>query len=119
MEILMKHIGSTAADLEIKYEINEESPVVELKTSAFDSALFASFFADILEQRNGIGVICDERTEWHPARPPYRVFLTMRGQRFEVTAYRQVIGGSISIALNPMPAQKDNDFFEKAIKKGI
>lgn len=104
LEIRMKHMASTAADLEIRYEIDEFSPVVELEADAFDSKLFESFFVDILEQRNGVVAIRDDRTEWNPPRPPYRVFLTMQGRRYEVTAYRlmQVMGGGITLVLRPL-----------------
>jgi hypothetical protein len=100
----MKHMGSSAADLDMDYEINEVSHVVELEADAFDSTLFVSFFVDILEQRNGIVAIRDDRAEWNPPRPPYRVFLTMHDQRFEVTAHRlmQVLGGGITIVLRPL-----------------
>jgi len=115
--IRMKHMGSTAADLEIRYEINEASQVVELETSAFDSELFVGFFVNILEQRNGIKVIRDDRTEWNPERPPYRVFLTMQGRRYEVTAHRlmQVLGGGITIVLNPMLEQIEGGFEEEIL----
>lgn len=104
LEIRMKHMASTAADLEIRYEIDESSPVVELETSAFDSVLFASFFVDILERRNGVVAIRDDRTEWNPPRPPYQVYLTMRGQRYEVTAHRLMkeVGGGITVVLRPL-----------------
>jgi hypothetical protein len=101
----MKHSMSTAADLNMEYEINEVSQVVELEADAFDSTLFVSFFVDILEQRNGVVAIRDDSTEqWNPPRPPYRVFLTMHDQRYEVTAHRlmQVLGGGITIVLRPL-----------------
>lgn len=113
-KIRMKHMASTAGDLEIQYEINEASLVVELEASAFDSTLFAGFFANILEQRNGIEVIRDDRTEWNPERPPYRVFLDMRGQRYEVTAHRLMkeVGGGVTVVLNPVAEESAQSFIE-------
>lgn len=102
-KIRMKHTGSTAADLEIQYRIDEAGRVVELQTEAFDSALFADFFTRVLKQRNGLDVIRDDRTEWNPKRPPYRVWLTMNRQRYEVTAHRlmQETGGGVAVILRP------------------
>lgn len=118
MQIRMKHSMSTAADLIMQYEINEVSHVVELEADAFDSTLFVSFFVDILEQRNGVIAIRDDSGEqWNPPRPPYRVFLTMQGRRYEVTAHRlmQVLGGGITIVLNPMLEQIEGGFEEEIL----
>lgn len=103
-KIRMKHMASTAADHEIQYEIDEASHVVELESVAFDSALFADFFVSVLERRNRIEAIRDDRTEWTPARPAYRVFLTLHGQRYEVTAHRLMkeVGGGITVVLEPV-----------------
>lgn len=101
--IRLKHMGSTAADLVVDYQIDTTNHVVSLQANAFDSALIADFFGHVLLQRNGIVAIRDDRTEWNPERPPYRVFLTLRGQRYEVTAHRLMkeIGG-ITIVLKPL-----------------
>ena len=37
MKIRMKHMGSTAADIDIEYDIDEAKRVVEIKAQAFDS----------------------------------------------------------------------------------
>lgn len=118
-QIRMKHMASTADDLEIQYEINEVSQVVEMEASAFDSTLFAGFFVDILEQCNGIEAIRDDRTEWNPERPPYRVFLDMHGQRFEVTAHRlmAVLGGGVTIVLNPVAEEGAQGFIDDEYMK--
>lgn len=118
-QIRMKHMASTAGDLEIQYEINEASQIVELETSAFDSELFAGFFVSILEQRNGIEAIRDDRTEWNPARPPYRVFLTMHSQRYEVTAHRlmEEVGSGITVVLNPATEGGVQGFIEDEYMK--
>lgn len=104
--IRLKHMGSSAADLEIDFQIDTTNQVISLQANAFDSALIADFLGRALLQRNGIVAIRDDRTEWNPARPPYRVFLTMNGQRFEVEAHRlmQVTGGGITVVLNPVVA---------------
>lgn len=102
--IRMKHMASSAADLEINYQIDSANHVVSLQASAFDSALIADFFVRVLEHRNGIEAIRDDRTEWNPPRPPYRVFLAMQGQRYEITAHRLMkeVGGGITVVLRPL-----------------
>ena len=102
--IRMKHMGSTAADLEINYQVDSANRVVSLQASAFDSALITDFFVRVLEQRNSIEAIRDDRTDWNPPRPPYRVFLDMHGQRYEITAHRlmQEVGGGITVILRPL-----------------
>lgn len=105
MQIRMKHMGSTAADLNVEYEIDETAQVVELRTEAFDSALIADFIESVLRRKHGIEAIRDDRTEWNPPWPPCRVFLNMQGRRYEVTAHRlmkEVAGGGITIVLEPV-----------------
>lgn len=104
LQIRMKHMGSSAADLDVEYEIDEASQIVKLETRAFDSALFGDFFVSVLQRRHGIEAIRDDRTEWNPPRPPYRVFLTMHDRRYEVTAHHLMkeAGGGISIVLKPL-----------------
>lgn len=86
--ICMKHMGSTAADLDIGYRVDKDRRIVLLQADVFDSALVANFFVRVLEQDNGIGAIRDDNVGWNPPRPPYRVFLDLRGQHYEVTAHR-------------------------------
>lgn len=85
--VRMKHMGSTAADLEIGYRVDKDKRIVLLQADAFDSALAADFFVRVLGD-NGIGAIRDDSAGWNPPRPPYRVFLDLRGQHYEVTAHR-------------------------------
>jgi hypothetical protein len=108
LKIRMKHMGSTAADLNVEYEIDEAAQVVELRTAAFDSALIADFLESVLQRRHGIEAIRDDRTEWNPPRPPCRVFLNMHGRRYEVIAHRLMkeVGGGFAIVLEPV-ADKD------------
>jgi len=100
--IRLKHQFSSAADLEIDYQIDTTNHVVSLQANAFDSALIADFLNCVLLQRNGIVAIRDDRTEWNPERPPYRVFLTLCGLRYELTAHRlpKEVGGGIAVVLN-------------------
>lgn len=102
--IRLKHMGSSAADLVVNFQIDTANCVVSLQANAFDSALIADFLERVLLQRNGIVAIRDDRTEWNPERPPYRVFLTLHGQRYEVTAHRLMkeVGGGITVVLEPV-----------------
>jgi hypothetical protein len=117
LKIRMKHMGSTAADLSVEYEIDEAAQVVELRTDALDSALVADFLESVLQRRHNIGAIRDDRTEWNPPRPPYRVFLTMHGQRYEVTAHRLMQGGGITVVLNPAAEDGAQGFIEDEYMK--
>ena len=103
MQIYMKHIGSTAADLLIDYDINEAEQYVTLKTNAFDSKLMENFFLSVLKQRHGINAVCDDRTDWNPPRPTYRVFLLLNDVRYEVEAHHLVdVGGrEFAMVLRP------------------
>lgn len=118
--IRLKHMGSTAADLEIDYQIDTTNQVVSLQANAFDSALIADFLGRVLLQRNGIVAIRDDNTEqWNPPRPPYRVFLDMHGQRFELTAHRlmAVLGGGVTIVLNPVAEEGAQGFIDDEYMK--
>lgn len=103
-QIRMKHMGSTAADLVIEYTIDEATHSIELKADAFDSKLFEAFFVSVLEKRHCLDVVRDDRTEWTPPRPQYRLFLTMHGQRYEVMAHRLVlvVDEGMAIVLEPL-----------------
>lgn len=116
--IRLKHMGSSAADLEIDYQIDTTNHVVSLQANAFDSALIADFLGRVLLQRNGIVAIRDDTTEqWNPPRPPYRVFLDMHGQRYEVTAHRLMVGGGITVVLNPAAEDGAQGFIEDEYMK--
>lgn len=93
--IRMKHTGATAADLTIEYTIDEARKVVEIEASAFDSALIEDFFLSVLQRRLGIDAVRDDRTDLNPPPPPYRVFLTIKKQRYEAKLHLLMdIGGT-------------------------
>lgn len=102
MQIWMKHMGSTAADLPLEYSIDEENKQVLVNADAFDSGLIESFLESVLKQRHGIDVIRDDRTQWHPPAPAYRVFLTMGGQKFRLTSHRLPLGENVTVVLRPV-----------------
>lgn len=83
-QIRMKHMGSTAADLDIEYSVDDSAKVVEMKTAAFNSALVEDFLLTVLLPRYGVNAIRDDREDFNPPRAPWRVFLTMAERRFEV-----------------------------------
>ena len=100
MEIYIKHSGSTAQDLLVKYEINDNNTVM-IEVDHFDSSLIQSFFVDILGQRCGVQAVCDDRTAWNPPAPPYRVYMLMAGVKYRVEAHNLVLGG-FTVVLWPM-----------------
>ena len=113
--IRLKHQFSSAADLEIDYQIDTTNHVVSLQANAFDSALIANFLGRVLLQRNGIVAIRDDRTEWNPERPPYRVFFTLCGLRYELTAHHlpKEIGGGITLVLNHADYIDDDPYMKE------
>lgn len=92
MEIYIKHSGSTAQDMMIDYTINNDN-TVDIKVDHFDSDLMRSFFVDILGNRCGVNAICDDRAEWNPPAPPYKVYMLMAGVKYLVEAHYLVLGG--------------------------
>ncbi len=87
-------MGSTAADLDIEYSVDETKWIIEIETGYFDSALIEDFLLT-LQRRQGINAIRDDREDFNPPRPPYRAFLTMSGQRYELeTHLLPAIGGT-------------------------
>lgn len=100
----MKHMGSSAADLPISYEIDEGESKIEMQADWFDSDLIANFFHD-LHRKRGITAFRDDR-DWSPPPPPYRAFLTMRGQRYEVTMHllpeTGKMKGNSTVVLRPL-----------------
>lgn len=58
----------------------------------------------VLKQKHGIDPVRDDRTEWNPPRPPYRVYLLLNEVRYEIEAHHLVdIGGgrSFTVVLRP------------------
>lgn len=98
--IRMKHSGSTASDLEIDYTIGDDNTVM-VKADHFDSALMQDFIIEILGRRCGVNAIRDDRAEWNPPRPPYRVFILLAGVRYEVEAHYLIMDG-FTVVLRPM-----------------
>jgi hypothetical protein len=99
----MKHMGSSADDLEIEYSISEDKQCVTLKTDIFDSQLIEDFFLRVLEQKHGINAVRDDRAAWNPPRPPYRVYLLLNGVRYEVAAHHldDIGGRNFTVVLRP------------------
>lgn len=103
LNIYMKHSGSTADDLDVKYIIHKSEQCVTLNTNSFDSKLMEYFFLSVLKGQHGIDAVRDDRNDWNPPRPPYRVYLLMNGVRYEVEAHHLVeLGGrNFTVVLKP------------------
>ncbi|MDP1870814.1 MAG: hypothetical protein Q8K61_04215 [Gallionella sp.] len=103
-EITIKHMGSTAADLNIDYIIYEAEQCVTLETSAFDSKLIEDFLLSVLKERHGIDAVRDDRTEWNSPRPAYRVYLLLNDVRYELGAHYllDLGGGKFTVTLKPL-----------------
>ncbi len=102
MQLVIKHMDSTASDLAVQYEIDSARQIVEMRTEFFDSSLIQHFIESTLFRDMGINGIRDDREEWHPPCPPYRIFLAMGGSRFEVTAHRLPIRDQFTVVLQPL-----------------
>lgn len=104
MQVRMKHMGSTAADLEIEYIIYEAEQCVTLNADGFDSQLMKDFFLTVLKGQHGIDAVRDDRTDWNPPSPPYRVYLLLNGVRYKIEAHHLVdLGGrgDFTLVLRP------------------
>ena len=90
MNIRMKHMLSTVADLVIEYQIDQDKKTVEIQADWFDSSLFDTFILRCLTQEN-IDVVRDDTKKlgWTPY-PKYEMFLTMAGLRFKFETHKLV-----------------------------
>ena len=90
MKIYIKHMFSTASDLEFEYDIDSDKKTIEIKTDWYDSSLFERFILD-LNYRENINCVRDdsEHIGWTPY-PAYKTFLTMSGLRFKIATHKLV-----------------------------
>lgn len=109
-EIFMKHMGASAADLQIHYRVDEDKKIVEMEANHFDSALVGSFILRVLKEK-GIVAVYDDRELWCPPHPPYQVFLSMEGVRFEIeTHLLPEVGGTGNVTIVLRKTQPDACF---------
>lgn len=107
--MLMKHQMSTAADLEIQYEIDAEAKLVTLQMPFFDSALVEWFVLRCLAGTDygaGLDIIRDDNAGWHPPRPAWRMIAEVAGQPFTLEMTRLMrLGGNFdryALVLEPV-----------------
>ena len=95
MKKYIKHWMSTAFDIEFEYEVDQDKKTIEVRTEWFDSVLFQYFIFHL--QGEGFDAVRDDSKKIaRPPRPPYRVFLSMDGVRFEVETHKLLDVSQIS-----------------------
>lgn len=72
-EIYLKHSFCCLPDSMVTLNIDHDTKLVTLSSSAFDSGLYCWLVGDILPKRYDIVAFRDDNLAWHPPPAPYRL----------------------------------------------
>jgi hypothetical protein len=82
LSMWMKHTGSCLPDCGFDIEVDEHRRHVTVRSSSFDSALFARLVTSVLPEQLGVVAYRDDNLGWIAPPAPYGITVHFGGQCF-------------------------------------